>query len=147
MSYTERFSETHYPLLQECPDSLGPAATASAYVSMANYHRGIFVIHVGDIGQAGTIDAQVYQATDTSGTGQKVVTGKAITQLTQAGGDGNQIVAIEIRTEELDVTGGFDCVKILITTGVAASEYGFIFYGVVSRFEPVPVTTWTEVID
>jgi hypothetical protein len=147
MSYTERFSETHYPLLIEHADSIGPAATASNYVNVANYHRLIFVLDVGDIGQTGTIDAQLYQATDTSGTGVKVITGKAITQLTQAGGDGDEVVCIECRTEELDVTGGFDCVKVLLTTGVAASEYSWILYGLVSRFEPVPTTNWAEIID
>jgi hypothetical protein len=147
MSYTERFSETHYPLLNEPPDSLGPAATASSWVNVANYHRLIFVLHVGDMGQSGTIDAQLYQATDTSGTSAKVITGKSITQLTQAGGDGNEIVCIEVRTEELDVTNGFDCVKVLLTTGTAASEYSWILYGLVSRFEPVPTTNWAEIND
>ena len=146
-AYTERWTEVCYPLAIEYSDDLGPAATASAYVSFANYHRGILIINVGDMGQTATLDALLQQATTTAGAGVKAITGKAITQLTQAGGDGNDLVAIEFRTEELDVANGFDCVRFVITTGVAAVEYGAMLLGIVSRFDPVPTTNWTEIID
>jgi hypothetical protein len=146
MPYTERFSEILYPLAIEYADSLGPAATASAYVSLQNYHRAWLVINVGAIAGGGTLDAILQQATDTAGGGVKPIAGKAITQLTQAGGDGDDLVCIELRTEELDVQNGFDCVRFLITTGAAAAEYSAVLYGGVTRYAPVPTTNWTEII-
>lgn len=147
MPYTERFSEILYPLAIEYADSLGPAATASAYVSLRDYHRAWLVINVGDMGQAATLDAVIQQATSTAGAGVKALTpAKAITQLTQAGGDGNDLVCVELRTEELDVDGGFDCIRFVITTGVGAVEYSAVLYGGVTRYAPTPTTNWTEVV-
>lgn len=147
MSFTERFSEVAYPLIIEHADSIGPAATASAWVNMANYHRGVLALDVGDMVATATLDAALWQASDSTGTGAKVIAGKSITQLTQAGGDGDEVVCIELKTEELDVSGGFEYVKVLLTTGTAAVEYSYIFYGIEPRFAPVPTTNWSEIVD
>lgn len=145
--YTQRFSEQHYPLASEHADSLAAGTHSTAYVSLKNYHRAVAVIDVGDMVASSTADFSIVQASDTSGTGVKAITGKAATQLTQAGGDGNEIVCIELRTEELDVNGGFECVAIKAVIGTDAVEYSAILYGCISAYMPVPTTNWSEIKD
>jgi len=146
-AYTHRFTEVHELTGFVC-DSLDAAVyTSLAYRSLANHQRAIAILLVGDMGQGATVDFLLMQATDTAGTGAKAIAGKAITQLTQAGGDGNDAVIIEVRTEELDVDGGFDCVGGILTVANAAVGIGVIGLLGCSNYVPVPVSNWTEVID
>lgn len=146
MSYTERFSEVHYPLVFEHADSQTAGTHNSSYASLANYHRAVLVLDVGDMQSGATLDAGIQQATDTSGTGVKAISGKTITQLKQASGHGNDLVCIELQTEELDVDGGFDCVRFYVTVATAAVEYSAILYGLEPRFPPTATTNWHEVV-
>jgi hypothetical protein len=142
--FTEKLSEVLYPLAYEHADSMAVGTHTSSYVSLANYHRAWLVLNVGDMGQASTLDVTIRQATNTSGGSVKAISGKGITQLTQAGGDGDDLVCIELRTEELDVTNGFDCVCVRAVVAGAAVEYGYILYGCVPRFAPTATTNWAE---
>ena len=144
--YTARFSELHYPLLYEHADSLGAAVTASAWINMENYHRGALVLNVGDLVATSVIYAYLQQAQNVGGLGGKAIAGKAITPLVQADGDGDDLVCMELQTEELDVSNGFNWVRVVVHTANAATEYGWIFYGIEPRFAPTPVTNWTEVV-
>lgn len=146
MPYTEKFSEVHYPLDSDYADSFAIGTHTSAYVSLANYHRAAIYINVGEIAAGGGLDARVLQATTTAGAGAKVITGKSITRLTQAGGDGDDIICIEIRTEELDVTNAFDCIALELTVISAAAEIAYTIFGIVPRFPPTGITNWTEVV-
>jgi len=147
MSYTNRVSEDMYPLVSEYSDSITVAAHTSAYVSLANYHRAWLFLNVGEMQGTATLDVSFLQATDTAGTGSKaLVPAKAITQLDQAAGDGNQLVCVELQTEELDVDGGFDCVAVLLTVGNAAVELGWSLFGTCSRYKATPTTNWEEIV-
>ena len=143
--YTARLSELMYPLVAENADSHGAGTVNSACVSVATYHRVWLVLDVGDMVQDATLDAGLQQATTTACAGVKAIAGKTITQLTQAGGDGNDLVCIELQTEELDVDGGFDCVRFYVTVAGAAVEYSAILYVCEPRFAPTPTANWTEV--
>lgn len=153
MSYTERLSEAVYPLAIEYADSQAIGAHAGAWVNVSLYHRLWLVVNVGEMQAGATLDAALQQATTTAGAGVKAilaknqVTNKAITQLTQAGGDGDDLVCIELQTEEMDVTNLFDCVRFVITIAGAAVEYAAVLYGCISRHKAVPTTNWTEIID
>lgn len=145
-NYTERFSEGHYPLVTEHADSLTAATYNTAYVSLQNYHRAVLFLDVGDMAQGATLDVSLRQAQDTAGTGNKAITGKAITQLTQAGGDGNQVLCIELQTEELDVENGFEHVNARTVVANAAVELSLTIFGIQTRYAPVPTTNWSEII-
>ena len=145
--YTRRLSEIMYPLAVEHADSQAAGTHDLSWVSVKDYHRVWVVLDVGDMAANATLDCSVRQATDTSGTGAKAISGKSITQLTQAGGDGNDLVCIELRTEELDIANGFDCISVRVTVATAAVEYSVIVYGCEPRFAPTPTTNWTEVVD
>ena len=147
--FTEKFIEVHEPLYVLHPISVtNGAAVYTSYVSLANYHRAFILINVGVMQSGATLDAVVYQAVDTAGSGTPKVLSptKAITQLTQAGSDSNSIVGIEIRTEELDVTNGFDCIALAYTVGTAAIIMSIEIWGCVPRYAPAPVTDWNEVV-
>lgn len=146
MSYTERNSEVLYPLATYNADALGVGTFNSAYVLMRDYHRAWLVINVGEMGGGATLDAGIEQATDVAGAGVKAIAGKTITQLTQAGGDSDSLVCIELQTEELDVSLNFDAIRFYLTVAGAATEVSAILYGTQSRFEAVPTTNWAEIV-
>lgn len=146
--YTEKFTEVWQPLYKLSPISVTNGSEVfTSYVSLANFHRAFILIEIGVMQSGSTIDAVVHQATDTSGTSAKHLdTSVAITQLTQAGSDGNSLVGIELRTEQLDVEDGFDCIALGYTVGTAASIMSITIWGGVPRYAPVAVTGWNEVV-
>lgn len=115
------------------PASQGAGTTNSGWVSMANVHRVMALIEVGTFGASATVDAKVQQAQDTSGTGAKDITGKALTQMLAAGGDNKQAI-INVEAQELDVANGFDCVQLSVTVGTAATGTSAVVLGVNPRF-------------
>ena len=147
-AYTQRFTEVHELLDPNwlTPVDRAAAAYPTGYVSMANHQRAGYILLTGVMTQGSTVDLQLWQATDAAGTGAKVIVGKAITQLTQAGGDGGDACIIELRTEELDVDGGFSFVAGILTVAGAATLCALLPLFGCSNFPPVPVANWTEVI-
>ncbi len=150
MSYTERFTEVHYPLVNVVPavKSAG-AEVISAYVSLANYHRAVLVIHTGAIAATGTVIVRLIQATNTAGASPKGIPttatqDKLTSTLTTA--DANSVIAIELRTEELDVANGYDCVAIGFDVDTDTVPMSAILYGIEPRFAPVATTNYNEVV-
>jgi hypothetical protein len=116
------------------PASVAASTVVSNWVSVANFHSISALIQTGVLGASATIDAKLRQATDSSGTGAKDVTGKAITQIVKASGDNKQ-ATIELRGEDLDVSNGFAYVALSLTVGTAASIVGAALFGANPRFE------------
>ena len=146
-AYTNRFTEVHRLAGYLPPQSLGVGVHTYAYYNAANYQRGILLLLVGTMGGGATLDCQIWQATDALGANAKIVAGKAITQLSAAAGDGNDAVAIELRTEELDVNGGFCYVSAIVTVGGAAVNAAVAALAGCANYVPVPVAAWTEIVD
>lgn len=144
--YTQRFTEGFAPLVTEFSDILVAGTVDSAWVSMAEYHRATLVLNVGDMVATATLDISIRQATDAAGTGAKAIAGKAITQLTQAGGDGNDLLDIELRSEELDVANNFDFISVRRIIANANVELGWTLFGMISRHKPVSATNWAEIV-
>jgi hypothetical protein len=146
-AYTNRFTEVH-ELTGFAVDNVAVGTyTTLNYRSMATHQRGVAIIIVGEMGVGSTVDFALVQATDVTGTGVKAIAGKAITQLSQAAGDGNDACIIEVRTEELDVDNGFAFISAVLTVAGAASDIAVIGLSGGSNYVPVPVTNWTEVVD
>jgi hypothetical protein len=117
------------------PQSASSAKT-SDWVSMETYDSVLVLIAVGALGSSGTVDAVIHQATDSSGTGAKVLSPtKAITQLTQAGSDDNKQVKINIRGDELDRANSFNHIAVVVTPATAASEISAVIVGANSKLE------------
>jgi hypothetical protein len=146
---TMRFSEYTELLYHLSPVSVTNGAEVfTSYVSLKNFHRACIILSTGVMAGSSTIDAVVHQATDTSGGSAKhLTTSKAITQLTQAGGDSGKQVIIEIDTSELDVGGGFDCIGLGYTVGAAASIMCIQIFGLCPRYKETSTSEWDEVVD
>ena len=117
------------------PVSQAAGTVTTGWITVANHHGLLAVIQTGALGASATLDAKLQQATDSSGTGAKDITGKAITQIIKATGDNKQAL-INVKPEELDTVNGFGFVRLSITVGVAASLTSAQLLGINPRFAP-----------
>lgn len=112
------------------PDVLTAAAYTSDWVDMATFERIQAIAMAGTLGSSATFDAKLQQATDSSGTGAKDISGKSITQLTQASpDDSDKQAVIDCEGNELDVANSFTHVALVITVGTATSDGGGLIIG------------------
>jgi len=153
MEVTERFTEVVDILAALAPTTANgtQAAHTSGYVDMADYHRAFVWLHVGTPGGASTIAVTLQQAKTAAGGSTKELTDitgvtgtKAPTTLTTA--DAGTYVGIEINSAELDATNGFHFIQATVTVGVSTYTYSLVIFGLVSRYEPVGVTDYQEVV-
>lgn len=129
------------------PDAYAAATYTSAWVSLAEFHWVMAVVMAGTLGASATLDAKIEQATDSSGTGAKDVSGKAITQLTQAGSDSDKQAIINVTGADLDVANGFDYVRLSMTVGTATSDAGAIVFGFdAAKFPAADLTSVDEIV-
>ena len=147
MSYTERFTETHNPLIVGTHNTVQVGTYDTEYVSLMNYHRAFLLAQCVEMGAGSSVTFSIRQATSTAGASAKAITGKSATALTAAGGDEGAIVGIELRTEELDVSNEFDCVNVRIVVAGAACIVAYYLFGIISRYEPVSTDNWHEIVD
>jgi hypothetical protein len=120
MFQNNKLSEALVVVANIAPVSQGVGSVSTAYVPVKNYHQLAAVINTGVLGSSATVDAKFEQAQDVSGTGVKDITGKAVTQIVKATGDGKQAF-INLRPLEMDTNGGFTHVRLTVTVGTAAS--------------------------
>lgn len=131
------------------PDAYAAAAYTSTYADAADFHTLMAVIQVGTLGASATVDAKLVQATDSSGTGVKDITGAAITQLTQAGSDSDKQAIISIQNSALDVANDFRYVAVVLTVATATSDASAVILGLTPRVGPASdndATTVDEVV-
>ena len=147
-AYTYRFTEVHELGPGFFPGNYVAGIYQTAWANMTNHQRGVFVLGTGDMAAGSTVDCQLWQAQDAAGLNPLIIAGKAILQLQQAAGDGNDSVCIEFRTEELDVDAKYSFVAAVVTVGGQANSdlTGAFFLGA-SNYPPVPVANWTEIVD
>ena len=119
------------------PDANAAATYTTGWIDMGLFAAIMAIVFAGTLGASATIDAKLEQATDSSGTGAKDITGKAITQLTQAGTDKSDKQAIiNCRAEELDVDNSFRYVRLSMTVAAATSDSGAVVLGMDARYAP-----------
>jgi len=118
------------------PDAYAASTVTSGWVSLVTYEAIQAIVMAGTLGASATLDAKLEQASDGSGTGAKDITGKAITQLTQAGTDSDKQAIINCRSDELDVANNFTHVRLSMTIGTATSDAGGLILGHYARYQP-----------
>jgi hypothetical protein len=130
------------------PDANTAATYTTDWVSLADFGAVMAVVFAGDLGSSATLDAKLQQATSSAGASAKDITGKAITQLTQAGTDSNKQAIINCRADELDTENGFTYVRLSMTVATATSDCGAAIFGVDARYAPhADASTVDEVVD
>lgn len=118
------------------PDAYAASTVTTGWIAAKNFERFLAIIQAGTLGVSATVDAKLEQASDSSGTGAKDITGKAITQLTQAGTDDDKQALINLRADELDVANAFTHFRLSVTVGTAASDAAGIVLGFGGRYQP-----------
>ena len=111
------------------PASVAPGAVLTAWVAIASFHSISGIVQLGALGTLATVNAQLMQAQDASGTNAKAVTGKAIAQIAQATTTNSKQFSIECRGEDLDTNNGFGFVALQIVIGVAATFASALLVG------------------
>jgi hypothetical protein len=107
--YTEQLSQALSLAGTELdPVSQGVATVTSGGVDLQKFKRVLFILQVGSVGGAGTVDAKLQQSSQL-GSGYADITGSNITQVTTS----NKIVTLEIRSDQL--TGSNRYVRLSVT--------------------------------
>ena len=127
------------------PASQSAGSATTGWVSVANHHGLLAVVQTGVLSTLATVDAKLQQALDSSGTGAKDISGKAITQIVKATGDNKQAL-INLKPEDLDTVNGFGFVRVTVTVGVAASITSAQLLGVNPRFAPADAANQAAVV-
>lgn len=104
------------------PDANAAGTLTTGWIEAKDFRAFAALVSAGDLGSSATLDAKLEQAQDGSGTGAKDITGKAITQLTQAGTDSNKQAWINLRPGELDIANGFTHFRLSMTVATATSD-------------------------
>lgn len=128
------------------PDAYAASTVTTGWIDMSVWESLLAIVFAGTLGLSATLDAKLEQATSSGGAGAKDIAGKAITQLTEAGTDSDKQAVINLRSEELDVNGGFRYVRLSMTIAVAASDAGGVILGMDGRYSPTDATTVDEVV-
>ena len=145
MDINARFTELYQFENSLAPADLGTGTHTGDWLDMSESYRAIAILRTGSMSASSTVDAKLEQAKDSSGTDAKDL-GKAITQLTQADGDGDSLVAIEVEPGDIDVDNGFRYVRWSIEVGTASSVVSaFIVRGPL-RFDPPATTVFEELV-
>ena len=95
--------------------SKSAGSTTSAAIDMTGYSKGSLVVQAGVIASSGTVDCKV-QTSATSGGSYADLTGAAITQMTEAGGDSGSIQQIDF-----EIPNGKPFVKTVLVNATAAA--------------------------
>ena len=104
-------------------------------VDMSKFRRALFVLLVGAMTSTGTVNAKLQGSADNSTFVD--ITGKAITQLTEAGTDANKQALLEISDAELaDTAATYRYVRMRVVTATAASLIAAVALGADPRYAP-----------
>lgn len=127
------------------PDATGASTVTTGWIAARDFHSFLAIVMAGTLGSSATLDAKLEQATSAAGAGAKDITGKAITQLTQAGTDSDKQALINLSPNEMDVTNGFTHFRLSITVGTATSDAGGIVIGLDPRYGPASLADLASV--
>lgn len=118
-----------------------PAASAGTVTGTWLDYRGhskvIGIVYAGTV--PGTLDADVRQATDSSGTSAKILSNSAITQISSSG---NQIVLIEVDSQKFDHANDFFFTTVRLVKTNASTVAGAAV--IRTRSDSYPVTSASD---
>lgn len=124
------------------------AAVTSDWVDMSKFESIMAIVMAGTLGTTATFDAKLQQATDSSGTSAKDISGKAITQFTKAGSDDDKQAVINCRADELDHTNSFTYVALVITPATNDCDGAGLILGFDANYEPeTDLASVDEIVD
>lgn len=117
------------------PDAYGTGDQTTDVIDMKLHNRVIFIVQVGDFVSTGKADFLVKGDTASNGSFTTTITGKSITQLTQAGSDSDKQVIVEVTAEEA-MAQGFRYLRGTLTLTTAGADAAVIALAGNDRFQP-----------
>lgn len=133
--YHPRMSEKNAVVDCIDPDAYGTGATTGDIIDMDVYRRVMFVVMVGDLGTVATADFAVYGSAASNMGTPGLITGKSITQMTEAGTDSNKQAIVEVTAEEVAAQ-GYRYIRGTLTIGAATSDAGVLTLASGLRYGP-----------
>lgn len=118
------------------PDAYGTGAQVTDVIDMLYWREVMFIVSVGDLGSSATADFAVASSANSDMSSSASLSGKAITQLTQAGSDSDKQAIVRVTSEEVGAA-GHRYIRGTLTIGTAASDAAVIVVGTASRYAPV----------
>lgn len=118
------------------PDANTAATYTTDWIDMSTFQMLMGVVMAGTLGASATLDAKFEQATDSSGSGAKDISGTDITQLTKAGSDDDKQVVINLHSDDLDLANDFTHARLSMTVGTATSDVAALVLGMSPRYAP-----------
>lgn len=122
------------------PDDYAAGAQNSDWIDLGLFDQVMAVVMAGTIDTGSTLDSKLTQATASDGSGEKDISGKAITQLTQAGADSDKQAVINCRADELDIANDFRFVRLVQTGGTGSPattvDHSAVLIGFGPRYGP-----------
>lgn len=118
------------------PDAYTAAAYTTDVIDMQNWREVVFIVQSGDLGASATLDFLVKGDTASGGSFSTTITGKTMTQYTQAGTDSDKQTLVRVTAEEAAAQ-GFRYIRGTMTVGTATSDCGVIALGMGCRYQPV----------
>jgi len=133
------------------PSIIGGPIILIPRLSLRYYERAMFIIQGGAANDAAaTLNIRALQSDTGLGGNEKVIAGKAITQVTAGVGfaDRNDLWCIHIEVPELDVNNQFRWVTVEITVSQGDTWLLSVVCQRETRgYEPVPALSYTEIVD
>lgn len=108
------------------PDAYATGTQLSDVIDMSLIRRVAFIVQAGTLGSSATLDFYVMECATSGGTYTRL-SGKSITQLTQAGTDSDKQAIVNVSAEEL--TSGYRYIKGSLRIGTATSDAAVIALG------------------
>ncbi len=142
----QRLSEALPVVATIDPDAYAAATYTTDEIDMSEHQRVLFVVMAGTLGSSGTLDFSVNGDSASGGGFATAITGKAITQLTQAGSDSDKQVVVEVTSEEVGAQ-GLRYIQGSLVIGTAASDAAVLAIAGGNRYNPATdLSTVDEIV-
>ncbi len=135
MGYNQRLSEAL--AIVDCidPDAYGTGTTTGDTIDMQMHRRVMFIVMAGELGSGATVDFKVYGSASSNMSSAELITGKEITQITDAGSGSDKQAVIEVTAEEVAAQ-GLRYIRGSLIIGTDTSDAGVVTLADWSRYSP-----------
>lgn len=117
------------------PDAYGTGDQTTDVIDMRYWREVAFIVMAGTLGSSATVDFVVAGSAAVGMTSSATITGKSITQLTEAGTDSDKQAIVRVTSEEVAAQ-GFRYIQGTMTVGTATSDAGAVVIGWHARYNP-----------
>ena len=124
------------------PDAYTTGTQTGDAIDMSVHRQIMTIVQAGALGSSATLNCLLTESATSGGTYTQI-TGKGITQLTQAGTDSDKQAVINLKASELSA--GMRWVKVSLRIGTATSDCGTITLAGRPRYSTAsPTTTYGD---